>query len=333
VGDHSGSPGAVLFFFALFLTMKKLCTLILAFWGAVISATDCSNQLDLIQSYLSGVSSNWEQVNEEIRNGNQIHPYLIHKFGKANSKIKNLPYEFAGFFAIEERYSLTASGSRNFTSLLLSFQTLSNRIQITSYLPPVPLEELKNDNQGISYPFSYSLNCFFKDLVIDFNKLIISPIFPQKFFTFRENEDGCYFQLAFENNVTQNNQAISFSLNETVTSQYVSSLEVFLVNGVNVITWNTPVKYQKLVNVIFTFDELMSAVKSHQQVKLVNYYWWCALNSSMEDSVYHLNENVPSQVDAVGSQIIDTWEYFGSYPPEPYLAFSESKFIDHPKYG
>ncbi len=135
-----------------------------------------------------------------------------------------------------------------------------------------------------------------------------------------------------ENNITVNNQIIIFSLNETITSETASVLESFSVNGNEVIPWKTPVLYQKKVDALFTFDDLMTAVKSHQKVKLVNYYWWCGLNSSTTEDFIH-SKISPSQVDAVGSQTIDTWEYFGSYGPQPYLAFSQTTFIDHPKYG
>jgi hypothetical protein len=75
------------------------------------------------------------------------------------------------------------------------------------------------------------------------------------------------------------------------------------------------------------FDELMSALKTGESVRMIVYYGRCQLISGNE-----IRENSP---DAIGGMNIDVFEYFAPMSignSLAYVVFSESKLINHRGY-
>jgi hypothetical protein len=86
---------------------------------------------------------------------------------------------------------------------------------------------------------------------------------------------------------------------------------------------SNPVFAQKQLK---NFDELMAALKSGKQVRMVVYYNKCKLISDNEEK-----EKVP---DAIGGMNLGVYEYFAKEAIKNKLAFvvaSESKLIENPK--
>jgi hypothetical protein len=80
---------------------------------------------------------------------------------------------------------------------------------------------------------------------------------------------------------------------------------------------------QKQLN---SFEEIMTALNSGQQVKLVMHYAKCQLISDNE-----IGEKVP---EAIGGMTIDVYEYFEKGAvrnDQAFVVFSESKLIQYPK--
>ncbi len=72
------------------------------------------------------------------------------------------------------------------------------------------------------------------------------------------------------------------------------------------------------------FEELMNALKSGEQVRMVVYYGQCELISG--------NEVQDSSPDAIGGMNIDVFEYFAPLSignPQAFVVFSETKLINH----
>lgn len=77
---------------------------------------------------------------------------------------------------------------------------------------------------------------------------------------------------------------------------------------------------------LFSFEELMKALKSGNSVSMVVHYPKCKLISDNEEK-----EKVP---DAIGGMKLDTWEYFAVKAvknEKAFVVFSESKIIQNPK--
>jgi hypothetical protein len=80
---------------------------------------------------------------------------------------------------------------------------------------------------------------------------------------------------------------------------------------------------QKQLN---SFEELMTALNSGKQVKMVMHYAKCQLISDNE-----IGEKVP---EAIGGMTIDVYEYFEKGAvrnDQAFVVFSESKLIQYPK--
>lgn len=77
---------------------------------------------------------------------------------------------------------------------------------------------------------------------------------------------------------------------------------------------------------VYSFDELMNALKSGKKAHAVFQYAKCKLISD--------NEEQEKSPDAIGGMDLDTWEYFAANAvknKEAFVVFSENKLIKNPK--
>lgn len=205
-----------------------LLTSYLLFLTSFIQAQQQNKLLSIFQQYITGDFDNSEQVVAEIKAGKQIHPLAIHVNRLANSKIKNLPSEFNGFFIIEESYYLNEGKPLEVKPFLFLFQPKSNNeIQLTVYQLPegIKKEEFRNDNQNLSIDYiTLKPSSTFKGAVYIWNTK------AKTFSTNAQNELG---------------NGMKFTLIETFTAHQLSVMELLEKDGKRLTAYNTPIIYRR----------------------------------------------------------------------------------------
>jgi hypothetical protein len=210
--------------FSYFLLLTSYLLLIALF----TQAQQQNKLLNIFQQYITGDFDNSEQVVAEIKAGKQIHPLAIHVNRVANSKIKNLPASFKGFFVIEESYYLNEGKPVEVKPFLFLFHPKSNNeIQLTVYQLPdgVKKEEFRNDNQNLS---------------IDYNTLKPSPTFKGAVYTW--NAKAKSFSTNAPNELSN---GMRFTLIETFTAHQLSVMELLEKDGNRLTPYDTPIIYKR----------------------------------------------------------------------------------------
>lgn len=176
---------------------------------------------------LCGTFNNKEQIENELRDGNVIHPKAKHINAIANEKIANLPSYFKGYFILEESY-YDVNGKTNVMPHLFLF-TLNDekKVTLTSYEIPegISKEDFRNDN---------------KDLKMDFKKLKVSEKFTPLIYT--EIEDNKFVG----ESTSEFSPVTTFKLKETVSSDSLEVSECFYNNGKLTFGFVDPIIYKRL---------------------------------------------------------------------------------------
>lgn len=181
--------------------------------------------LQLFLSYLCGEFNNEEQILEEKKNGQAIHPKAKHITAICNNKIKNLPKDFKGFFVIEESYYEQGNFKNILPHLFLFTEDEEGKVTLTSYDLPkgVSKEEFRNDNEL---------------LIMDYNNLKVSEKFTPMTYEFK---DG-----AFEGeSISHFTPETIFKLKERTEKGTLYVSEIFEKNGKITFGCVDPIVYKK----------------------------------------------------------------------------------------
>ncbi|NBU36384.1 MAG: hypothetical protein EBS35_07405 [Bacteroidetes bacterium] len=185
-----------------------------------------SSPLQIFKKYITGDFDNKRQIEEEIKQGKQIHPYAVHINRLADKKIKNKPKR-KGFWLIEESYYTYPDGKSKINHHLFFFEALGTA-SVTLYaydLPKsLPMAKLVNTNM---------------DLVIDFNDLKISSLFKPASYQFDGKKT---FTINAPNEWPDN---MKFTLIEKFTPGVLEVMELVEKNGVSITPYETPIIYVK----------------------------------------------------------------------------------------
>ena len=60
--------------------------------------------IKLFEKIIVGTFTNQSQVDQEIEDGSQVHPFAKHVTEVINHRVKNIPDSFSGSFILEESY-------------------------------------------------------------------------------------------------------------------------------------------------------------------------------------------------------------------------------------
>jgi hypothetical protein len=210
--------------------MKKVTLLLIT--TALVSSCSSkiirqSSDFELYKSYIQGDLDNLEQINEEIKAGKQIHPYAKHVNRLFDSKIKNLPANYNGFYILEESYYTYPNKAMEVKPYLFWFEkTEKGHIRLHSLQIPNNLDKknLKNDN---------------KKLFINYSDLVDSPTFKPTIYT--RTKKGFYIKSSIELP-----NEMKFTLEETIGKDSFEVMELLEKNGKSVTPYTTPIIYKRI---------------------------------------------------------------------------------------
>lgn len=184
------------------------------------------NTLDTFIENLCGEFNNDEQIKEQEKQGKITHPKAKHINGICNSKIKNLPLDFNGYFIIEESYYDNGKFKNILPHLFLFTLNENNQILLTSYELPsgVSKEDFRNNNPN---------------LFMDYNSLVKSEKFTPMAY---EEENGVFTG----ESVSHFTPTTTFVLKEKVDGNTLYVSEVFYNGDKITFGFVEPIIYKKI---------------------------------------------------------------------------------------
>ncbi len=185
------------------------------------------SDFELYKNYIQGDLDNIEQVNTEIKSGKQIHPYAKHVNRLLDSKIKNLPQNYNGFYILEESYYTYPNKPMEEKPYLFWFEkTNKGQIRLHSLQIPKNIDKknLKNDNKKLS---------------LNYTDLVDSPTFKPAIYTKKSN--GFYIKAPIDLP-----NGMKFTLEETIGKESFEVMELLEKGGKSVTPYSTPIIYKRL---------------------------------------------------------------------------------------
>lgn len=176
---------------------------------------------------LCGTLDNQQQINEERKAGQQIHPYAKHVTDICDQKIINRPPNHEGIYVLEESYYLYPGKEMELKPLLFYLRSdgtskvLLNSMQIPHRLKK---SEVTNANQ---------------QLIFDFNELKLRP-FGTAVYTLQK---GQYFTVDHTANM---GGGLTFRLIERLSMEGLDVMELVHQNGKKVTPYDTPLLYRRI---------------------------------------------------------------------------------------
>jgi hypothetical protein len=185
-----------------------------------------NHPIHLFRTYITGDFDNQRQVDAELKEGKQIHPYAKHVNRVADSKIDNLPAQLNGFFLLEESYYKYAEGDTIIKPYLFFFEALpEGQVKLYSMQLPqdVPPKDIRNDNHALRF---------------NYQTLRPSPSFKPAVYT--QTERGFYIKAPNEF------PGGSFTLEETIGKDRLEVMELLIRDGKQVTPYDTPLIYERI---------------------------------------------------------------------------------------
>jgi len=178
---------------------------------------------------LCGTLDNQAQIDAEIANGKQIHPYAKHVTAVCDHRIINRPQGHPGIYILEESYYVKPGQIETEVKPLFFYITAKGKNSALLHSMQVPLhmkpEEVINAN---------------KDLVFDFNELEMRPWGPAEY---TWHEDKQYFTVDHEDSI---GPGMTFRLTETLKQGELFVMELVKKDGVKLTPYDTPIHYIKI---------------------------------------------------------------------------------------
>jgi hypothetical protein len=185
---------------------------------------------DLFKKYLVGNFDNAKQIKSEKMAGKQIHPYARHINRVFDKKIKNIPADFQGVFILQESYYINPNQSDTILKPhLFKIEPIDNQtVKLYSMALPADLDKrkIRHNNPQLSF---------------DFNDLQVSPTFSSgAIYTLRE---GTVF---YAKTTIQLNAEMRFTLEEYLSKNLLSVMELSEKNGQRLTPYDTPILYDRV---------------------------------------------------------------------------------------
>lgn len=211
------------------LTVVFVITLLL--FGCKITKDSDANinlkAIDLFQSYIVGDFNNKKQIDLQMKNGKQTHPYAIHINRVCDSKIVNSPVK-DGFWLLEESYYTKPNQTEvEVKPYLFLFEAEGiNGVKLTPYTLPKSSDVrfYKNDND---------------DLFLNYNDLTPSVSFKPAFYTLKNK----IFYLNAPNELPN---GMKFTLIEEISKNQLSVMELLEKDGKSLTPYDTPIIYDRV---------------------------------------------------------------------------------------
>ncbi len=187
------------------------------------------SDFELYKTYIQGDLDNQEQVDAEIKAGKQIHPYAKHVNRLFDSKIKNLPKDYNGFYILEESYYTFPIKPTDIKPYLFWFEkTEQGQIRLHSLQLPKEINklDLRNDNPKLS---------------IDYKDLKDSPTFKPAIYT--RTDKGFYIKAPVDLP-----NGMKFTLEETIGKETFEVMELLEKGGKSLTPYSTPIIYKRIKN-------------------------------------------------------------------------------------
>ena len=210
--------------------MKKVSLFLLT----ACIVTSCSPKMnsklsdfELYKTYIQGDLDNLEQINAEIKAGKQIHPYAKHVNRLLDSKIKNLPSNYNGFYILEESYYTYPNKPMEEKPYLFWFEkTNKGQIRLHSLQIPKGIDKksLKNDNKKLS---------------LNYVDLVDSPTFKPTIYT--KTAKGFYIKAPVDLP-----NGMKFTLEETIGKDTFEVMELLEKDGKSMTPYSTPIIYTRI---------------------------------------------------------------------------------------
>jgi hypothetical protein len=185
------------------------------------------SDFDLYKSYIQGDLDNIAQINAEIKAGKQIHPYAKHVNRLLDSKIKNLPKNYNGFYILEESYYTYPNKPMDIKPYIFWFEkTMMGKIKLHSLQIPKGWEkkDVRNDNEKF---------------IVDFKDLKESPTFTPA--TYTKTDKGFYIKAPVDLP-----NGMKFTLEETIGKDTFEVMESLEKDGKLLTPYTTPIIYKRM---------------------------------------------------------------------------------------
>lgn len=177
---------------------------------------------------LCGSLDNQEQIDQERKDGQQIHPYAKHVTEVIDHKIINRPPDHEGIYILEESYYIYPGKEETEIKPLLFYMRSDgvSKALLQSVQIPERLEksEVVNANES---------------LVLDFHELTLRP-FGTAEYTLHE---GDYFTV---DHTADMGGGLVFRLIETLSKEGLEVMELIHKNGVKITPYDTPILYKNI---------------------------------------------------------------------------------------
>lgn len=177
---------------------------------------------------LCGTLDNQAQVDEERKNGQQIHPYAKHVTDVIDHKIINRPSDHEGMYILEESYYIHPGKEEMEIKPLLFYlrsdgvsKALLNSVQIPERFDKA---EVVNANESLEF---------------DFHELKLRP-FGTAEYTLHE---GGYFTV---DHTADMGGGVIFRLIETLSKEGLEVMELVHKNGQKLTPYDTPILYKNI---------------------------------------------------------------------------------------
>ncbi len=210
--------------------MKKVSLLLITASLFASCSPKIKSQLsdfELYKTYIQGDLDNIEQINAEIKAGKQIHPYAKHVNRLLDSKIKNLPPNYNGFYILEESYYTYPNKLMEEKPYIFWFEkTNKGEIRLHSLQIPKGIDKksLKNDNKKLS---------------LNYADLVDSQTFKPTIY--RKKNNGFYIKAPV---VLPND--MKFTLEETIGKESFEVMELLEKGGKSMTPYTTPIIYKRI---------------------------------------------------------------------------------------
>jgi hypothetical protein len=178
---------------------------------------------------LCGTLDNQAQIDAEIAQGKQIHPYAKHITDSCDAKIINRPPDHEGIYILEESYYVYPGKDEvELKPLFFYFRSDgASKVFLESVQIPSKFtkEEFTNDNAA---------------LIIDWNNLEIRAFGVAEYLWYEE--ERC-FKVDHEADI---GNGVTFRLIETLNYEGLQVMELIHKDGVKITPYDTPILYKKV---------------------------------------------------------------------------------------
>ncbi len=180
--------------------------------------------IKLFEKIIVGHFDNQDQIDNEISDGQQIHPYAVHVTEVINHRISNIPSDFVGTFILEESYYTYPDGSKKIKPLFFRVTPCG---EFDIHLQSVQIPDRLDDKEVVNAN---------PDLSFDYEELEVREQFGKATY----HNIGDKFVV---NHLTDMGGGILFNLIETLSDGRLQVMELVKKNGHKITPYDSPIIY------------------------------------------------------------------------------------------